>query len=422
MYVANTTLVYGAAAAPLLNKMDTTDTVHYAQQTPYNQITVDLKADVKAGRQNIQGNTSLLTRNWTDIFNRRRDPELRALDDMVHALNLYFIPVIVAFGLLANFVAFVIFRVSELRRLPVAPYLSCLAVTDLSFMLSSLFIWMKTTHGSDAICTPGICQLMWYTLFLTNFLSIWFMVCLQVDRYITMWHPTRAPLRSDTKRARCVCTVVVLVAMLAYSVVLWTVGIQRQVNDSQQKMCTFMPKYYGVLKVFTKADTFISAVMPYSMLPVLNALILTQIGIRWVSLKRHDAESGRTASFVRRLRSQIKLTASLLCITTAVWALSVTSQWVRIQDFFKEDPLRNITRRRKLQQQIYQYPHYAAGAMKLILYIIFSGTFRDGAAECCCGCTCDCSASREDDDDVTVYDVCDESIQPPPIVEHVSQV
>ena len=465
VYVANATVVYAAAAVPLLHKLDTTaDTVQYAQ-TPYSHVTVDVVgADVGGGgvvsgsgmgggsgssqvtqppqppqlpapgssvvsvaSHHIAGNVSSLTlsHNWTEAFNRRKDPELRALDDLVHTLNLYYIPVVVAFGLLANFVAFVVFRVSDIRRLPVTPYLSCLAVSDIGFMFSFLFIWMKSTHAHDAICTPGICQMMWYMNFLTNFLSIWYLVCLQVDRYITMWHPTRANAHDDTKRARCVCTVLTLVAMVIYSMCLWTVGIQRTKGINAKKQCSFMPKYSHIIRVFSKIDTFISAVMPYTMLPVLNALILTQIVIRCMALKRHaqnnHAGDGHANNLARRLRSQIKLTASLLCITLIIWSLSVTSQWMRIQDFFKEDPERTMTRRQKLKHDIYQYPHYAAVAVKLILYVIFSGTFREGAAECCGGCTCDCSACKEEEED-NIYDECEENAVPPPIVEHVSQV
>lgn len=425
LYVSNATLVYAAAAVPLMHIMDTTDGVLYAHQTPpHNYVTNDVKVESgKAPPINVAGNTSslTLTHNGSDVYNRRRDPDLRALDDLVHRLDLYYVPVAIAFGLLANFVAFVVFRVSDIRRLPVTPYLSCLAISDIGYMLSSLFIWMKKTHHHDAICTPGICQMMWFVLYLSNFLSIWYLVCLQVDRYITMWHPTRAPARNDTKRARCVCTVLTIVGMVAYAMVLGTVDIQRTKGINAKKQCGFLSKFSGVLRVFTKIDTFISAVMPYSALPVLNALILTQIAIRCMALKRHDTVDDRNNSFVRRLRSQIKLTASLLCITFVVWALSVTSQWMRIQDFFKEDPQQR-TRRQRLKQDIYQYPHYAAVAIKLILYIIFSGAFREGAAECCGGCTCDCSACKEEEDEAgEMYDECEEN-QPTAIVEHVSQV
>lgn len=339
----------------------------------------------------IHANNVTYTRNWSVIFRNPGGGQAGQMDGLqyfVDMMDWYYTPSITAFGVITNLLTLVIIHSSQMKWMSMTPFMAAMSASDSMYLLTSLLNWMYRIHGLNYICTPGVCQLSWYIVFVCSFLSIWYIICIQVDRYLSLWHISRRPLYVSNRRCKCLAALLAILTAMLYGIILWTSDV---IHSRGQPVCTVLPKYAEVLKVFTLVDTLLSAIMPYSMLPVLNILILVQIIIKCVALRRHaspDEDTDECLDFVDRARAQIRSTASFLLITSLIWLLNLASQATRISDFFKYELNKPVTRKEYLYQQIFSYPYMASYAVKFMLYLLFSSLFRDSVLECCKHCRC----------------------------------
>ncbi len=412
----------------------------YFTDSPWNSILVTMATEASAILPNVRPNLQLVadngvynnnltfSRNWTIIFSQGTGGHvMTALDAMqyfVEMMDWYFVPTMAVFGMLTNLMTFVLTRNSSMKWMTLTPFICSLAVADSGYLISAMITWLQRVHQVDFICYQGACQITMFVLFVSSFLSVWYVICIQVDRYISMWHIARRSVQVSNKRSKCLAASLGIFAVLLYSVLFYIIGVTTH-PVTNTKMCTFLPKHYTILKIFTKAETLLSAVMPYSMLPVLNALILVQIIIKHLGLKRHSANASssslsenneETTTYINRARSQIRTTTSFLIVSAVVWVLNIPTQSLRIRDFFKFEPNKPLSRRDYLFQQIYSYPYHASFCIKFMLYLVSSALFRDSMLECCRECTCICSCKDPD----TTYEVYDQAPTTPQ--ENVSRV
>ncbi len=236
-----------------------------------------------------------------------------------------------------------------------------------------------------------------------------YLLCLQIDRYITMWHPTKAHHKTSNRHSHCITSILGILGIVLYSLLLWTSSVHKHPTREDVYVCNYITKYMDIIRIFVKADTFVTAVMPYSMLPMVNIIICLQIMIKCCSLQRykHPAmaaveRNSRTWNNIRKTRTQVWLTASLLIVSTLIWCLNILSQWFRVRNFFKFDKndLDLMTRRDKGHYLWYlaDHLHTLSYAIKLLLYLIFSGVFRASMVECCRSYQCICSQNNDPDD------------------------
>ena len=344
-------------------------------------------------------------RNWTLIFSQgpSRDEQLAALQHFVALMEIYYTPTLATFGLATNVLLVGLAARGRMTSLSMAPFILTLALADMSYLIALLILWIDKTQATDMQNVPGVCQGVKFLLFVGNFLSIWFVMCIQVERYISMWHISRRPQPESMRRSTFIACSVGLLGLLLYSCVVWTSGHVPAVGGT--KVCTFLPKYYDVLRIFTKADTLIAVLMPYSMLPVLNLLVFIQVLIKAAAVRRHapSTDGTRTRSnpeslgYVGRIRRQVQCTASFLVITSIVWLLAMPAQAMRMTDFFRFEPQRKMSPRDQVYLQICNFPHSLSFAIKFMLYLTFSALFRDAVLDCCrwCECSCGCKADME---------------------------
>ena len=360
---------------------------------------------VSADNGIITNQSDAYLRNWTLIFSQgpSRDEKLAALQHFVALMEVYYTPTLATFGLATNILLVCLAAGGRMKALTMAPFIFTLALADIFFLTAQLILWIDKTQATEFQSAPGVCQGVKFLLFVGNFLSIWFVICIQVERYISMWHISRRPQPGSARRSTFIACSIGLLGLLLYSCVIWTSGHIRSLTES--KVCTFLPKYYDVLRIFTKADTMIAVLMPYSMLPVLNLLVLIQVLIKAATVRRHTTPSGvsRTSArqeslgYVGSIRQQVQCTASFLAITSIVWVLAMPAQAMRMKDFFRFDPHRTMSPRDQVYIEICNFPHTLSFAIKFMLYLTFSALFRDAVLDCCrwCECTCGCKTESE---------------------------
>ena len=76
-------------------------------------------------------------------------------------------------GFAANIYVSFVLRNSQFSRFSVTPYMSALTVCDTAFLTATLFIWLQQVHDIQVLVNNGFCQIVWFTRYVCNFLSIW---------------------------------------------------------------------------------------------------------------------------------------------------------------------------------------------------------------------------------------------------------
>ena len=86
---------------------------------------------------------------------------------------LYFFMIIYISGFAANIYVSFVLRNSQFNRFSVTPYMTALTVCDTAFLTATLFIWLQQVHDVHILVNNGFCQIVWFTRYVCNFLSIW---------------------------------------------------------------------------------------------------------------------------------------------------------------------------------------------------------------------------------------------------------
>ncbi len=228
-----------------------------------------------------------------------------------------------------------------------------------------------------------------------------------------MWHPSKSH-QSSVKQPCCVTSIIGIFAILLYGLVLWASGAYKTQDKVYE--CNFIPAYIGIIRIFSKVDILVTSVLPYAMLPILNIVILVQLLIKSCSIQRYkdrskrnrpNPKSRRMSRNIKRTKRQIKVTISLLCVSSVIWSLNVLVQWPAINDFLRFTSHEvDLTSKRKyrgssrLLWAAAEHLYRTSFAVKPILYFLFSSLFRSSAQECCKTYKCLC-AQDSDPEEVT---------------------
>ena len=128
------------------------------------------------------------------------------LNQIASALRKFYLPPLIASGLLLNTLLIYTLVHSKLKNSSVAPYLLTLGITDSLFLLSLLLIWISTLK-IDIYNAGELCQAITFISYSCVFLSMWINVALSVDRFIMIRYPLRADSCCSTFRAKIICVV-----------------------------------------------------------------------------------------------------------------------------------------------------------------------------------------------------------------------
>ncbi|KAK2162568.1 hypothetical protein LSH36_96g04019 [Paralvinella palmiformis] len=216
--------------------------------------------------------SALLEDDWWDLLALKKGKgQFRKLMD---TFNLYLTPVIIILGVVGNFLSFLVFSVSHLRRNSSSVYLAALALVDTGFLLSLLIVWL------DKVDVPlfdkqGWCQMVVYLTHLCPFLSVWYVVGFTAERYVIVWHPLRKDRFCTPRTSKLGVGVLSVVGLTLYSFTTWTSGIMIVTGD--EPMCIPFPRYYDIITFLSTIDALITLILPSIIIVVLNIRILIRI-------------------------------------------------------------------------------------------------------------------------------------------------
>ena len=85
-------------------------------------------------------------------------------------LNVYYLAVIILFGMVGNLLSFLVFTQTHLKLRSSSYYLAALAVSDFGFLVTLLVVWLNH-FGVDLFNRPGFCQALVYLSSISSCMS-----------------------------------------------------------------------------------------------------------------------------------------------------------------------------------------------------------------------------------------------------------
>ncbi|XP_002720980.3 G-protein coupled receptor 182 isoform X2 [Oryctolagus cuniculus] len=157
-------------------------------------------------------------------------------------------------------------------------YVLNMAVADLGIILS-LPVWMlEVTLDYTWLWGSFACRFTHYFYLANMYSSIFFLVCLSVDRYVTLTRASASWQRHQHRARRAVCAGVWVLAAIAPLPEV----VHIQLMEGLEPMCLFMAPFetynsWGLL--VSLSTTILGFVLPFPLIAVFN--VLTACRLRW---------------------------------------------------------------------------------------------------------------------------------------------
>lgn len=278
------------------------------------------------------------------------------------------VPLLLVIGLFGNIFTIVVMRSNRYKSSSTGIYLTALALSDTTFVLTFPFVKSTTIelfHQDVKALSDAGCKIFYLAFRSAKTCSSWFVVLICIERFIVVWFPLRAKLASN-KRFALVSSMCVTVAILAFE------GARMVGTSIVNGICLpyyERPETKDVTAALIIASTTIQGILPSIIL--LSITPLTMIRLFHHYKKRREMTSNTVSD------ETIRITVMLLTVTVAyivfVIPISVAHSFAFFQEdnlFVSDDPGTVIFRE---VAQIFEQLNYV---INFFLYIISSASFR----------------------------------------------
>lgn len=270
---------------------------------------------------------------------------------VLEKIELYYVPFLVAFGTIGNWLSVVVFFSTKLRKLSSSFYLAALAISDTGFLMVIFISWLNMIDIS-IFNQPIFCELSVYLSSVCSFLSVWFVVAFTVERFIAVGYPLKRPSMCTVSRAKVVIACLTLASLLFYMPQIFISGLERRpdrANNQTVLMCELKDEYRDLYNILDSVDFFMVLILPFFAISFINTSIcltvwkLARIRRTMTNSLQGRSVNGlpqrpaiRTSSSLRSQNSQTKVTKMLLIVSTVFICLNLPSYILRSALHFQE--------------------------------------------------------------------------------------
>ena len=337
------------------------------------------------------GNASLDWSNGTIRFNNtftpygphmigRPDTSIKTLMNISANVRLYFIPVIIAVGLIGNTLLITVFSRTVVKKWSISHYLVGIGVSDTGFLVPLFMVWLRN-FKVDIIAVYGVCRLFMYITYIASFLSMWYVAAATVERFISLWFPLKRSM-CTAKRSRCVTITLAVLAILFYSFAVWTSGVYPMHGVMQ---CSVLPKFAPIISFLHHVDTVIVSIIPTIAVGVLN--VLNVVGcLRLRSQIRKRRNYPNEAEARNEMKMQYEISRLFTIISVTCWLIGLPLQVSRTLFLFKTLNGEIPTHRNIIMQGLLGYLIDVCYGIKFFIAIVCSGQVRKGLVAYFKGC------------------------------------
>ncbi|XP_041361208.1 neuropeptides capa receptor-like [Gigantopelta aegis] len=300
-------------------------------------------------------------------------------------LYTYILPVIVGSGFIGNSLSIWVFFRKSLRKLSSSVYVLAVLVSDTGFLVSLLFVWLEVL-GYYLNHAQGVCQVLVYLTYVCSFLSVWYMVCVTVENFITICHPTHVQIMCTRARATTVVIVLALAALIMYSLSVMITKV-RQSPGSPRALCEKNLEYQTLTSIFTYVDSIITLLIPLSGIAImLTAMVLsTANSFRWRTESSPNRElMGRRLSAAN---PQVRVAKMLFALSVSFLVMNSPIHVVRLYYLLRSNSptIADLSYGEGLMHLVLLFVSYSNCSIKVFLFLIFSRNFRKTLRNLCKG-------------------------------------
>ena len=177
-------------------------------------------------------------------------------------------------GLIGNTTTIIVFSQRRLRSLRSSFFLTCLAVTDLVFILILVIALLDEIHAP--VMTAPVCMLTIYLSHIASFLSSNFTLAYTTHRLIAVLFPIKATTFLKQRTNRILALVLIIFACTFYSISFSVTTTKARSNTTNIVYCEEDSKK-SILFPFLILDTLFTFIIPFSLITFMNLAIVYKL-------------------------------------------------------------------------------------------------------------------------------------------------
>lgn len=296
------------------------------------------------------------------------------LSDAAQWLKIYYTPSLITFGALGNVASIAILLYTNLATLPCARYLATCTIVDTIFLLNLLVTWLVEL-GYPIFKVGALCHATTFAQKASAFLSVWYTVSYSVDSLIGMKFPNAERQLCTVFRAKLVCTILAIVAVVVY---LNTSLLMKVMDYHSRQACMANERFGHVQKRLDQIDAFVNVIVPYIALICISISYAAQCYKDEICQRRGphrppqrsihvdcDIEAGLTSLYFTFVLVHL-LTNLPLKLMSTIMTISEMSPW----------PL-ELTLKRYLVEESLTSLYHSKFASNALVYVFAWKGFRD---------------------------------------------
>ncbi|ELU00739.1 hypothetical protein CAPTEDRAFT_202133 [Capitella teleta] len=221
-------------------------------------------------------NTTHVASNLT--FSIGVSADVMALQQNVRMMNLYLKPVVISIGLASNLCAALVISTVAMRKAACSVYFLAILIANEFFLLIFMHEWLTQQVGVSLYgLVGGWCQFATFTGKSADFLSVWYPVCLILDRCIYSIRPEIYAEICSTWKARMLVILLCIISIMIFLNTSLTFGVFYTPSPlPQMPYCSPLTIFERTTTILSHADVIVNGVLGYGTIIALLIRILVE--------------------------------------------------------------------------------------------------------------------------------------------------
>lgn len=277
---------------------------------------------------------------------------------------IYVLPIIIFVGIFGNGLSFIVFLDRELRNISSSVYIMAVLITDTGTLVTLIIVWLEALRINPWYL-HGMCKAFVYITYIFNFLSEWYVVCITVENYVTLRHPTKIKIFCTVRNAVIVTVSLAIFAFSFYCVFLFLThssagSCLQWTNDSEER----------IFYVFFYIDQIITLLLPTIVLFVLLAIIVLQVLKSIKSKRRMSQKFNKKQSSI----PQVRVAKMLFVLSTSSFLQSTPDHVLKFCSSMGQ--IVSLSESEQVAALILNFLAYTKFSSKFFILVGFSKNFR----------------------------------------------
>ncbi|KAH3690657.1 hypothetical protein DPMN_193604 [Dreissena polymorpha] len=294
----------------------------------------------------------------------------------------YVLPIIVLVGLVGNLTSIYLILVDkQMRKVSSSVFLMSVLAADTGMLVSLLLVWIESL-GYPLNHLPTVCRINVYLTYVFGFLSIWYVVCITIETFITICHPTQIKQMCTLFRARSVSVMLLVTALVLYVVAPIITEVQSVPYSNATKQCQPIAKYGDIHQLVFYADLVLTLFVPFVLLITLLTFMTVAI-VRSVKRKQKRTiknEDGNQSSIGQL--PQVRVAKMLYILSVSVVFLNIPSHGFKLKSIISG--ITYLSDAESLTHLVLLFVSYTSFSVKFFICAACSKNFRKLIDQHCC--------------------------------------